>query len=100
MELGCKPSLMSSGSLMLIEIANSDSQVIVQDFTTRLQELLSLSGEISTWTLTYCTALVLTIAWILGRKRGEVNDLFRSHEGINPFLILFIALVNALYITT
>lgn len=45
-----------------------------------------------------CTALVLTIAWILGGRRGEVDDLFRSRKGINPFLILFIALVNALFI--
>jgi hypothetical protein len=83
---------------MLDELANSGVSILVEDFKTRLQELLTLSGEISTWTLTYCTALVLTIAWILARKRDEVDNLFESQKGITPLLILFVALVNALYI--
>jgi hypothetical protein len=80
------------------DLANVAVSALLEDFRARWQELLNYESEVSTWSTLYYTAFLLTIGWILGRKRDEVDSLFRTHTGITPFLVLSIALINAVYI--
>jgi hypothetical protein len=73
--------------------------LLMEDFKARWQELLNTSGEISTWTTIYYSALVITIAWVLGRKGKQgIRDLFVSDNIVNASLAISLALVNVVYI--
>ncbi len=45
------------------DIARAALDVLLEDFKARWQELLNIESEINTWTITYLTALFLTVAW-------------------------------------
>jgi hypothetical protein len=73
--------------------------VFLEDFKARWQELLTTSGEISSWTTVYYTALVLTIGWVLGRKgKGGLKDIFSADKSTETFLVLSLALINVIFI--
>lgn len=80
------------------ELTNVIVSALLEDFRARWQELLNFESEVSTWSTLYYSAFILTIGWILGRKRNEVDELFKTHTGIIPFLVLSVALINAVYI--
>jgi hypothetical protein len=73
--------------------------LLLEDFKARWQELLNTSGEISTWTTIYYSALVITIAWVLGRRNKKgITDLFVSENLISSSLVISLALINVVYI--
>jgi hypothetical protein len=80
------------------EPTNTAVSALLEDFKARWQELLNFESEVGTWSTLYYTAFLLTIGWVLGKKRREVDDLFKVHAGITPFLVLSVALINAVYI--
>jgi MFS family permease len=76
------------------DIARAALEVLLEDFKARWQELLNIEGEINTWTITYLTALFLTVAWVLGQKSKEtLTRLFKEQR----MLLLSIAVINASY---
>lgn len=76
------------------DIARAALEILLEDFKARWQELLNIEGEINTWTITYLTALFLTVAWVLGQKSKEtLTTLFKEQR----MLLLSIAVINASY---
>jgi hypothetical protein len=72
--------------------------LLVEDFKGRWQELLSLQNENNRWTTLYVTALVIVIGWLInhnGQTGGGLAELYARAD--NSYLILSIAVVNALY---
>jgi len=76
------------------DISHAALEVLLEDFKARWQELINIEGEINTWTITYLTALFLTVAWVLGQKSKEtLAVLFKEQQ----LLLLSIAVINASY---
>jgi hypothetical protein len=76
------------------DITHAALEVLLEDFKARWQELLNIEGEINTWTITYLTALFLTVAWVLGQKSKEtLTELFKERQ----MLLLSVAVINASY---
>jgi hypothetical protein len=83
----------------LDDLTNTAVTVLLEDFKARWQELLNTGAEISNLSIAYYTGLVLTIGWVLGRKSKEgLRELFSSERSVETFLVLTLALVNAIYI--
>src|SRR3989442_557222 len=85
-------------SLFMNSELSAPGSTLLAEFKARWQELLNFEGEISAWSTVYYTGLFLTIAWVLGKKRQNANDLIKNHDGLHPFLVLSIPLLNAVYI--
>jgi len=81
-----------------LEREEIEINVLVEDFKARWQELVSLNNENNRWTTLYVTALLLVIGWVInnsGQNGGGLADLYARSD--NAYLILSIAVLNALY---
>src|SRR5258705_5181060 len=70
----------------------------LEDFKARWQELLSLQNENNRWTTLYVTVLLLVVGWVInnsGQHNSGLGDLYARSD--NAYLILSIAVLNALY---
>jgi hypothetical protein len=72
---------------------------LLEDFKARWQELLNFENENSRWQTLYVTALMLVIGWILSNsgEAGKYRTIAEIFKGDNSFLVLSLALVNAIY---
>jgi hypothetical protein len=83
---------------LVLQRQEIEINLLVEDFKGRWQELQSLQNENNRWTTLYVTALLVVIGWLInhnGQKGGGLGDLYALAD--NSYLILSIAVVNALY---
>jgi mRNA-degrading endonuclease RelE of RelBE toxin-antitoxin system len=89
--------------LELEKIALERDKMIVnsltEDFKARWQELLNFENENSRWQTLYVTALILVISWVLSNsgETGKYKNIEAVFSGENPYLLLPLALINAIY---
>ena len=71
----------------------------LEDFKARWQELLNFENENGRWQTLYVTALILVISWVLSNsgESGKYKNIADIFSGDNSFLLLGLALVNAIY---
>ncbi len=72
---------------------------LIEDFKARWQELLNFENENSRWQTLYVTALILVISWVLSNsgETGKYKNIREIFNGDNSYLLLTLALINALY---
>ena len=72
---------------------------LTEDFKARWQELLNFENENSCWQTLYVTALILVISWVLSNsgETGKYKNIEAIFSGDNPYLLLPLALINAIY---
>jgi hypothetical protein len=93
-----KETLKIAAEELALERQQVETSLLVEDFKARWQELLSLQNENNRWTSLYVTALLLVIGWVINNNwqhDGGFADLYARSN--NSYLILTIAVVNALY---
>jgi hypothetical protein len=76
---------------------------LVEEYKSKILQIIALDAEINKWSASYIVALVVGIGWALGNEKIQnLNSLFiKDNDGLkfgNCYLILFIALINSLYI--
>lgn len=72
---------------------------LLQEYSSRWQEILAIESEVSTWSTIYLTGVLAAIAWTLGRDKGQtVKDALRLNRRQSPIYLLTLALLNSIFI--
>ncbi len=84
---------------LLLEQNKLMVSTLLEDFKARWQELLNFENENGRWQTLYVTALILVISWVLSNsgESGKYKNIADIFSGDNSFLLLGLALVNAIY---
>ncbi len=93
-----KETLKIAAEELALKRQQVEINLLVEDFKARWQELINLQNENNRWTSLYVTALLLVIGWVINNNwqhDGGFADLYARSN--NSYLILTIAVVNALY---